>query len=63
MVRLHYIDNLRWMCILVLFPFHAALTVLWYGYYISSDYTSAAAHGLTVSVLALDHAAALLYCR
>lgn len=52
MVRLHYIDNLRWMCILVLFPFHAAFVFCagWYGYYVSSDYTSTAAHLLTVAV-------------
>lgn len=52
MVRLHYIDNLRWMCILMLFPFHTAFIFCagWYGYYVSSDYTSTAAHLLTVSV-------------
>ena len=52
MVRLHYIDNLRWMCILMLFPFHTAFIFCagWYGYYVSSDYTSTAAHCLTVSV-------------
>ena len=52
MVRLHYIDNLRWMCILMLFPFHAAFVFCagWYGYYVSSDYTSTAAHFFTVSV-------------
>lgn len=52
MVRLHYIDNLRWMAVLMLFPFHAAFVFCpgWYGYYISSDPPSAAAHLLTVSV-------------
>ncbi|MDO9326389.1 MAG: acyltransferase family protein [Methanoregula sp.] len=52
MVRLHYIDNLRWMCILVLFPFHAAIIFCagWYGYYVLADYTSTAAHLITVSV-------------
>jgi len=52
MVRLHYIDNLRWMCILLLFPIHAAIVFCagWYGYYVLSDYTSLAAHGLMVSV-------------
>jgi glucan biosynthesis protein C len=52
MVRLHYIDNLRWMAILMLFPFHAAFVFSagWYGYYVSSDYPSTAAHLLTVSV-------------
>jgi glucans biosynthesis protein C len=52
MVRLHYIDNLRWMCILVLFPFHTAFIFCagWYGYYVLSDYPSTAAHLLTVSV-------------
>ena len=52
MVRLQYIDNLRWMGILMLFPFHAAFVFSagWYGYYVSSSYTSTAAHCLTVSV-------------
>ncbi|MHB8163490.1 MAG: acyltransferase family protein [Methanoregula sp.] len=52
MVRLHFIDNLRWMCILMLFPFHTAMIFCagWYGYYVSSGYTSTAAHCLTVSV-------------
>ncbi len=52
MVRLHYIDNLRWMSILVLFPFHAAFIFCagWYGYYVSSGYSSTAAHCLTVAV-------------
>jgi peptidoglycan/LPS O-acetylase OafA/YrhL len=40
------------MCILVLFPFHAAFVFSagWYGYYVSSDEPSAAAYLLTVSV-------------
>jgi len=52
MVRLHYIDNLRWICILLLFPLHAALVFCpqWYGYYVSSDYSSTVARGLVVSV-------------
>jgi glucan biosynthesis protein C len=52
MVRLHYIDNLRWICILMLFPFHTAFIFCagWYGYYVSSDYPSTAAHCLTVAV-------------
>ncbi|MEI7857749.1 MAG: acyltransferase family protein [Methanomicrobiales archaeon] len=52
MVRLHFIDNLRWMCILMLFPFHAAFIFCagWYGYYVLSDYPSTAAHLLTVAV-------------
>jgi glucans biosynthesis protein C len=52
MVRLHYIDNLRWISILMLFPFHTAFVFCagWYGYYVLSDYSSAAAHCLTVSV-------------
>ena len=52
MVRLHFIDNLRWMCILMLFPFHTAMVFSagWYGYYVSSGYPSTAAHCLTVSV-------------
>jgi len=52
MVRLHYIDNLRWICILLLFPLHAALVFCpqWYGYYVSSEYSSTVARGLVVSV-------------
>ena len=52
MARLHYIDNLRWICILKLFPFHAALVFCpqWYGFYVSSDYSSTAARGLVVAV-------------
>ena len=52
MVRLHYIDNLRWICILILFPFHTAFVFCagWYGYYVSSDFPSTAAHCLTVSI-------------
>jgi glucans biosynthesis protein C len=52
MARLHYIDNLRWMCILLLFPFHAAFVFCqgWYGYYVYSDYPSTAAYLFTVSV-------------
>lgn len=52
MVRLHFIDNLRWMSILMLFPFHAAFVFSqgWYGYYVSSASPSTAAHLLTVSV-------------
>jgi peptidoglycan/LPS O-acetylase OafA/YrhL len=40
------------MGILMLFPFHAAFIFCagWYGYYVSSDYPSTAAHMLTVSV-------------
>jgi len=52
MVRLHFIDNLRWMCILMLFPFHTALVFCqgWYGYYVFSDEPSAAAYLLTALV-------------
>ena len=52
MSRLHYLDNLRWMSILVLFPFHAAFVFSagWYGYYVLSEYPSAAAYLFTVSV-------------
>jgi len=52
-VRLHYIDNLRWMCILMLFPFHTAVVFSagWYGYYVTSDYTSNAAYLFVISVL------------
>ena len=53
MVRLHYIDNLRWICILMLFPVHAATVFCagWYGYYVLSDYSSTAAHCFYVSVV------------
>jgi glucans biosynthesis protein C len=52
MARLQYLDNLRWMCILMLFPFHAAFVFCsgWYGYYVLSDYPSAAAYLFTVCV-------------
>jgi glucans biosynthesis protein C len=52
MARLHYIDNLRWMSILVLFPFHASFVFCagWYRYYVLSDFPSTAAHCLTVAV-------------
>jgi len=52
MIRLHYIDNLRWISILLLFPFHTAFIFCagWYGYYVQSDQPSAAAHLLTVTV-------------
>jgi glucans biosynthesis protein C len=53
MVRLHYIDNLRWMCILIIFPVHAATVFCgaWYGYYVSSGYSSTAAHCFYVSIV------------
>lgn len=53
MVRLHYIDNLRWMSILLLFPVHAAVvfSVGWFGYYVTSGYTSTAALFLIVSTM------------
>ena len=52
MARLHYLDNLRGMSILVLVPFHVAFIFCaeWYGYYVSSGYTSTAAHCLTVAI-------------
>ena len=52
MVRLHYIDNLRWMCILLLFPIHAAIVFCagWYGFYVLSDYSSTAARCLMVFI-------------
>ncbi len=52
MVRLHYIDNLRWIVILLLFPIHTAIVFCagWYGYYVLSDYPSPAAHGLMVTI-------------
>ncbi len=52
MDRLHYIDNLRWMSIMVLFPTHAAFVFCagWYSYYVLSDHPSVFAHLITVSV-------------
>lgn len=52
MIRLHYIDNLRWISILLLFPFHTAFIFCagWYGYYVQSDQPSVAAHLFTVTV-------------
>ncbi|WML68094.1 MAG: Glucans biosynthesis protein C [Methanoregula sp. SKADARSKE-2] len=52
MVRLHYLDNLRWISILVLFPTHAAFVFCagWYGYCILSDQPSDFAHLIAVSV-------------
>lgn len=52
MARLHYIDNLRWMAILMLFPFHAAFVFCpqWYGFYVSSVHSSTAARCLVVAV-------------
>ncbi len=51
MGRLLYIDNLRWMCILMLFPIHTAFIFSqgWFGYYVSSDSPSTAALGLAVA--------------
>jgi glucans biosynthesis protein C len=62
MARLHYIDNLRWMCILMVFPFHAAMVFCpgWYGYYVLSDEPSTIAHMLTVSIE--PWIMALLFC-
>jgi len=53
MVRLHYLDNLRWICILLLFPVHAAVVFSagWFGYYVTSEYTSTAALILIVSTM------------
>jgi len=52
MVRLHFIDNLRWIAIVLLFPLHAAFVFCsgWYSYYVLSPYSSVAAHCLTVAV-------------
>lgn len=52
MARLHFLDNLRWMAILLLFPLHAAFVFCagWYGYYVMSPYSSVAAHCLTVAI-------------
>lgn len=62
MVRLHYVDNLRWICILILFPYHTALVFSagWYGYYVTSDYTSTAAFWFTNSIE--PWIMALLFC-
>lgn len=53
MVRLHYLDNLRWMSILLLFPVHAAVVFSagWFGYYVTSDYTFPAALWIIVSIM------------
>jgi len=52
MRRLHYLDNLRWISILALFPFHAAFVFSagWYGYYVLSAHPSSIAYLFTVSV-------------
>jgi len=52
MARLHFIDNLRWIAILLLFPLHAAFVFCagWYSYYVMSPYSSVAAHCLTVAI-------------
>ena len=52
MARLHFIDNLRRIAILLLFPLHAAFVFCagWYSYYVMSPYSSVAAHCLTVAV-------------
>lgn len=52
MGRLLFIDNLRWMCILLLFPVHTAFifSAGWFGYYVSSGYPSRAALGIAVAV-------------
>ena len=52
MVRLHFIDNLRWIAILLLFPTHAAFVFCagWYSYYVLSPYSSVAAHCFTVAI-------------
>lgn len=52
MVRLHFIDNLRWIAILLLFPLHAAFVFCagWYSYYVMSPYSSVTAHCLTVAI-------------
>ncbi len=51
MGRLLFIDNLRWICILMLFPIHTAFifSAGWFGYYISSDYRSLAEPGFAVA--------------
>jgi len=53
MPRLHYLDNLRWMSILLLFPVHAAVVFStgWFGYYVTSDYTFPAALWIIVSIM------------
>lgn len=52
MARLHFLDNLRWMAILLLFPLHAAFVFCagWYSYYVMSPYSPVAAHCLTVAI-------------
>jgi peptidoglycan/LPS O-acetylase OafA/YrhL len=52
MARLHFIDNLRWIAILLLFPLHAAFVFCagWYSYYVLSPYSSVAAHCFTVAI-------------
>lgn len=53
MPRLHYLDNLRWISILLLFPVHAAVVFSagWFGYYVTSDYTFPAALWIIVSIM------------
>jgi len=53
MARLHSIDNLRWMSILLLFPVHASVVFSagWFGYYVTSPCTSSAALYLVVATM------------
>lgn len=52
MARLHFLDNLRWIAILLLFPLHAAFVFCagWYSYYVMSPYSSVAAQYFTVAI-------------
>lgn len=62
MVRLHYIDNLRWMSILLVFVVHAAVVFSdgWFGYYVTSAYSSEAA--LVILLLIMPWLMLLLFC-
>jgi glucans biosynthesis protein C len=52
MARLHYLDNLRWACILLLFPCHAAFVFgpAWYIYYVQSAHAFEAAHFIMTAI-------------
>ncbi|MDP2798115.1 MAG: hypothetical protein Q8N94_11540 [Methanoregula sp.] len=53
MVRLHYLDNLRRMSILLLFPVHAAVVFSagWFGYFVTSDHTFPVALWIIVTIM------------
>jgi len=52
MARLHYLDNLRWAAILLLFPFHAAFVFcpVSYSYYVQSGQSFVAAQCLAAAI-------------